>query len=106
MDKLDYLKRDNASCGELTTSEFSSLYENMKVGRGCIQVSIKTRRWGWAAGGVAPDRVLLEWSGLEGRQLARERRGRHVASCCRRGSPGLSLPHPLLCLPLPLHPRR
>lgn len=32
VDKLDYLKRDNASCGELTTSEFSSLYENMKAG--------------------------------------------------------------------------
>lgn len=32
VDKLDYLKRDNSACGELTTSEFSSLYENMKVG--------------------------------------------------------------------------
>lgn len=31
VDKLDYLKRDNSACGELTTSEFSSLYENMKV---------------------------------------------------------------------------
>ncbi len=32
MDKLDYLKRDNVACGELTTSEFSALYENMRVG--------------------------------------------------------------------------
>ena len=35
VDKLDYLKRDNSACGELTTSEFSSLYENMKVGASC-----------------------------------------------------------------------
>ncbi|KAL4439253.1 hypothetical protein ABPG77_004155 [Micractinium sp. CCAP 211/92] len=44
VDKLDYLKRDNVACGELTTSEFSALYENMRVIRGevCFRASVRS----------------------------------------------------------------
>ncbi|KAL4428396.1 hypothetical protein ABPG75_002485 [Micractinium tetrahymenae] len=44
VDKLDYLKRDNVACGELTTSEFSALYENMRVinGEVCFRASVRS----------------------------------------------------------------
>lgn len=54
VDKLDYLKRDNAACGELTTSEFSALYENMRVSgwyrwcKACLWWSLRMRLWGSA----------------------------------------------------------
>lgn len=31
VDKLDYLKRDNMACGEITVSDFGSLLESMRV---------------------------------------------------------------------------
>lgn len=44
VDKLDYLKRDNVACGELTTSEFSALYENMRVidGEVCFRATVRS----------------------------------------------------------------
>lgn len=60
MDKLDYLRRDNLAVGELTTSEFSALYENMRVMPGAGRRT--GRGWGPA--------LTERWLGLHPGPLA------------------------------------